>query len=100
MNEPDGATARPLLSNRVFFREDDAHLEALARVNAALFGGRLTSDLASRLAFRIGVSVLEALQEESHLTVPAPSSVPTDQMELWNEFVTQAISGGGRRGLY
>jgi len=88
--------SRPLLSNLVLFREDDAHIERLGRVNESLFGARLTSALCSRLAYRLGLTVLEALQEEAHLTVPPPSSLPTDQLELWNEFVQQSIAGGGR----
>ena len=95
---PDHAPAeRPLLCNEVHFQEDDAHYDRLMRLAPAFGRGDLPVQVVARLVFRTGLDVAESLILEAGLAVPPPASVPSEQYELWDEFMAQANEGTGRR---
>ena len=87
---------QPLLSNEVRFREDDAHFDRLHRLIPAFGKGKLSPEAVARIVFRTGLGVAESLILEAELAVPAPTSVPVSQYELWDEFLAQAQDGAGR----
>ena len=87
---------RPLLCNEVHFWEDDPHFDRFQKLVPAFGRGKLTAQVVARLIFRTGLDVAEALILEAELAVPAPASVPTEQFELWDEFLAQAQGGAGR----
>ena len=91
-----GIAGDPLLCNEVFFREDDAHFDRLQKLIPAFARGKLSAQAVARIIFRTGLSVAESLMLEGQLAVPAPSSVPVEQYELWDEFLAQAQGGAGR----
>jgi hypothetical protein len=86
----------PILCNEVRFREDDPHFDRLQRLIPAFGRGKLSAQAVARIIFRTGLDVAEALILEAEMAVPAPASVPTDQYELWDEFLAQAQDGAGR----
>ena len=91
-----GAAERPLLCNEIHFHEDDPHFDRFQKLIPAFGGGKLTAQAVARIIFRTGLDVAEALILEAELAVPAPVSLPTEQFELWDEFVAQAREGAGR----
>jgi hypothetical protein len=90
------ATEHPILCNEVHFREDDPHFDRLQRLIPAFGRGKLSAQAVARIIFRTGLDVAEALLLEAELAIPAPSSVPSEQFELWHEFLAQAQEGAGR----
>jgi hypothetical protein len=90
------AGERPILCNEVHFLEDDPHFDRFQKLVPAFGRGKLSAQTVARIIFRTGLDVAEALILEAQLAVPAPASVPTEQFELWDEFLAQAQDGAGR----
>jgi hypothetical protein len=96
LENPPSTFERPLLCNEVHFREDDPHFDRLQRLIPVFGRGKLSAQAVARIIFRTGLDVAEALILEAEMAVPAPASVPSEQFELWDEFLAQAREGAGR----